>query len=112
MCCIPRRLPDVSLQGEAGRRLGPQQSPGPPFAGESAANVGGRAAAPRAGQIAVGVSNHTSFLHPTSAGRIVGAATAIQQGRTRQLRQAGLIDEASRLIATGQLRLQNAGPPT
>jgi acyl-coenzyme A thioesterase PaaI-like protein len=64
---------------------------------------------PEQGQIAVGVSSHTSLLRPMTAGRI-GAATAIRHGRTQQPWQAGIIDEASRLIATGHVKLRNAGP--
>jgi hypothetical protein len=47
-----------------------------------------------------------------TAGRIDDATTAIQQGRTQELWQAGSIDEASRLIAIGQVRLQNSEPRT
>jgi uncharacterized protein (TIGR00369 family) len=71
---------------------------------ESAASVGASAAAARHGQIAVGVSNHTNFLRPMKAGRIEVTATAIQQGRSQQLWQVDIVDQARRLIATGQVR--------
>ncbi len=44
--------------------------------------------------------------------RIDVPATAIHQGRTQQLWQAGITDVGRRLIATGQVRLQNAEPRT
>src|SRR5258708_7173177 len=44
--------------------------------------------------------------------RIDVTATAIHQGRTQQLWQAGITDGGRRLIATGQVRLQNVEPRT
>jgi acyl-coenzyme A thioesterase PaaI-like protein len=44
--------------------------------------------------------------------RIDVTATAIHQGRTQQRWQAGITDAGRRLIATGQVRLRNAGPRT
>jgi 1,4-dihydroxy-2-naphthoyl-CoA hydrolase len=59
-------------------------------------------------QIAVGVSNHTSFPPPMTASPIEVTATAIHQGRTQRW-QAGITDAGHRLIATSQVRLHNAG---
>jgi len=56
--------------------------------------------------------NTTNFLRPLTAGRVTVTATAVQQGRTQQLWQVDVVDEAGRLIATGQLRLQNVERPT
>ena len=61
-------------------------------------------------QIAVGVSNHTNFVRPMTAGRIEVTARAIQQGRTHQLWQGDIVEEAGRLVAAGQVRLQNVEP--
>jgi len=77
---------------------------------ESAASVGATMAAAARGQIAVGVANSTNFLRPMTAGRVSVTATAIQQGRTQQLWQVDIADEAGKLIATGQVRLQNVEP--
>jgi uncharacterized protein (TIGR00369 family) len=74
---------------------------------ESAASVGATMAAAERGQIAVGVANTTNFLRPMTAGRVTVTANAIQQGRTQQLWQVDIADEAGKLIATGQVRLQN-----
>ena len=79
---------------------------------ETAASVGASAAAAERGQVAVGVVNTTNFLRPLTAGRVTVTATAVQQGRTQQLWQVDIVDEAGRLIATGQLRLQNVERPT
>ena len=54
--------------------------------------------------------HYTTVLRPMTAGRTGVTATAIHQGRTRQLWQAGLTAAGRRLSATGQVRLQNAGP--
>jgi 1,4-dihydroxy-2-naphthoyl-CoA hydrolase len=79
---------------------------------ETAASVGASAAAAERGQIAVGVVNTTNFLRPLTAGRVTVTATAVQQGRTQQLWQVDVVDGAGRLVATGQLRLQNVERPT
>jgi acyl-coenzyme A thioesterase PaaI-like protein len=47
-----------------------------------------------------------------TASRIELTATAIHQGRTQQLCQVGIVDEAGRRIAAGHVRLHNAGPRT
>ena len=79
---------------------------------ESAASLGASAFAAERGQYAVGVNNNTSFLRPLTAGRVEVTAWPIQQGRTQQLWQVEIVDEAGRLIATGQLRLANVPLPT
>jgi len=66
-------------------------------------------AAAEHGQVAVGVSHHTNFPHPMTAGRIDVTATAIHQRRTGHLWQTGSTDADGRLTATGRARPQNAG---
>jgi 1,4-dihydroxy-2-naphthoyl-CoA hydrolase len=57
---------------------------------------------------AMGVSNKTDFLRPTSDGVIVGRATPIHRGRTQQLWQVDVSRESDgKLVAQGQVRLQN-----
>lgn len=77
---------------------------------QSAASIGASAAAAEHDQIALSVSNHTNSLRPMTTGRIEVTARAIQRGRTQQEWQAGTVAEADRLVATGQVRLQNVGP--
>jgi 16S rRNA U516 pseudouridylate synthase RsuA-like enzyme len=43
-------------------------------------------------------------------GRVTVDARAIQQGRTQQLWEVRITDDRQRLIATGQVRLQNITP--
>jgi uncharacterized protein (TIGR00369 family) len=74
---------------------------------ETAATVGASAAAQEHGLVAVGVNNNTNFLHSMTEGRVTVDARAIQQGRTQQLWGVRITDDRDRLIATGQVRLQN-----
>lgn len=59
----------------------------------------------------VGVSNSTDFYRPVTVGELVSTATPIHQGRTQQVWQIETLDAASKLIARGQLRLQNLPEP-
>jgi 1,4-dihydroxy-2-naphthoyl-CoA hydrolase len=77
---------------------------------ESAASVGASTAAQEHALVAVGVNNNTNFLRSMTEGRVSVDARAIQQGRTQQLWEVRITDDHSRLIATGQVRLQNITP--
>jgi uncharacterized protein (TIGR00369 family) len=55
----------------------------------------------------VGVSNHTDFLRAVRAGDVVARATPIHRGRLQQLWLVEITDEQGRLVARGQVRLQN-----
>jgi len=74
---------------------------------ETAASVGASTAAQEHGLVAVGVNNNTNFLRSMAKGRVTVDARAIQQGRTQQLWEVRVTDGRDRLIATGQVRLQN-----
>lgn len=74
---------------------------------ESAASVGASHAVRDKGQVAVGLTNTTHFLRPLTAGQVNVEATALSQGRTQQLWRVDITDESGRLIAHGELRLQN-----
>jgi 1,4-dihydroxy-2-naphthoyl-CoA hydrolase len=78
---------------------------------ESAASVGASAAAGEQGQMAVGLTNTTNFLRPMTEGRVAVTATPIQQGRTQQLWQVEIVSTEGKLIAVGQMRLQNVPFP-
>ena len=57
---------------------------------------------------AVGVSNKTDFIRPTTEGVVIGQATPIHRGRTQQLWQIDMTREADgKLVAQSQVRLQN-----
>ena len=74
---------------------------------ESAASIGASTAVRDRGQVAVGLTNTTHFLRAMTAGPVSVVAVALNQGRTQQLWQVNLTDEAGRLIAHGEVRLQN-----
>jgi uncharacterized protein (TIGR00369 family) len=75
---------------------------------ETFATTGAFEAVKDLGQRAVGVSNSTDFLRPHRHGRLDVRATAIQQGRTQQLWRVEIRrPEDEKLIALGQVRLQN-----
>ncbi|MGY1606573.1 MULTISPECIES: PaaI family thioesterase [unclassified Geodermatophilus] len=79
---------------------------------ESAASIGASVAVAERGQFAVGVNNSTDFLRPVTAGRVDVVAEPVQQGRTLQLWQVLLTRaEDGKLVARGQVRLQNVPLP-
>jgi 1,4-dihydroxy-2-naphthoyl-CoA hydrolase len=77
---------------------------------ESAASVGASTAARERGLVAVGVNNNTNFLRSMTEGRVTVDARAIQQGRSQQLWEVRITDDRDRLVAIGQVRLQNISP--
>jgi uncharacterized protein (TIGR00369 family) len=66
---------------------------------------------------AVGVSNKTDFLRPTTDGVLIGEATPIHRGRAQQLWQINITrEDDGKLVAQSQVRLHNVdntefGPP-
>ena len=74
---------------------------------ESSASIGAALWFMERGRV-VGVSNHTNFLRSARAGeRLVATATPIHRGRSQQLWQVAITDSAERLVARGEVRLQN-----
>ena len=73
---------------------------------ETAASVGGAAWFGDRGQV-VGVSNQTDFFRAVSDGDLVAVATPLHRGRSQQLWQVEIRDDRDRLVARGQVRLQN-----
>jgi 1,4-dihydroxy-2-naphthoyl-CoA hydrolase len=59
------------------------------------------------GGMVVGVNNNTDFLRSTSAGTVYGASTPIHRGRSTQLWLTTITDADDRVVARGQVRLQN-----
>ena len=74
---------------------------------ESAASLGASNAVADRGMVAVGLTNTTHFLRPLSSGLVTVTAVALNQGRTQQLWQVDITDSEGRLVAHGELRLQN-----
>src|SRR4051812_44742098 len=78
---------------------------------ETFATVGAYEAVKDSGRQAVGVSNATDFLRPHRSGRLEVEAIAIHQGRSQQLWQVELRrSDDDKLVARGQVRLQNVEP--
>jgi uncharacterized protein (TIGR00369 family) len=78
---------------------------------ESAASIGASTAVADRRQFSVGVNNSTDFLRPMTAGRLDVVAEPVQQGKTLQLWLVTLTREDGKLVARGQVRLQNVPLP-
>jgi 1,4-dihydroxy-2-naphthoyl-CoA hydrolase len=55
----------------------------------------------------VGVSNHTDFLRAVTSGTLTAVGTPVHRGRLQQLWLVEIRDANERLVARGQVRLQN-----
>ena len=77
---------------------------------ESAASIGASTAVREQGQVAVGLTNTTHFLRSITEGTAHVVGVALNQGRTQQLWQVDITDGDGRLIAHGEVRLQNITP--
>jgi uncharacterized protein (TIGR00369 family) len=78
---------------------------------ESAASVGASTAVRDDGMYAVGLTNTTHFLRAVASGRVEVEAVALNQGRTQQLWRVDVRDDRGKLVAHGELRLQNVPLP-
>ncbi|MBL6279907.1 PaaI family thioesterase [Micromonospora fiedleri] len=76
---------------------------------ETAASVGAGLWLGERGRV-VGVSNQTDFLRPVGDGELTAVATPVHRGRSQQLWQVEITDAKDRLVARGQVRLQNLYP--
>jgi len=75
---------------------------------ESLSSVAGQMwLAEHGGGTVVGVNNNTDFLRSVSSGTVYAASTPIHRGRSTQLWLTTITDDKDRLIARGQVRLQN-----
>jgi uncharacterized protein (TIGR00369 family) len=73
---------------------------------ESAASIGAAVWFGERGQV-VGVNNNTDFLRAVSDGHLSARATPLHRGRSQQLWQVAITDDQDRVVARGQVRLQN-----
>jgi 1,4-dihydroxy-2-naphthoyl-CoA hydrolase len=55
----------------------------------------------------VGVNNNTDFLRAISSGTVTAVSTPIHRGRRQQLWLIEVTDNEGRMVARGQVRLQN-----
>ncbi len=63
-----------------------------------------------AGTKVVGVHNSTDFFRAVSEGELSSTGTPVHQGRSQQLWVVETRDAQDRLVARGQLRVQNLSP--
>jgi 1,4-dihydroxy-2-naphthoyl-CoA hydrolase len=63
--------------------------------------------ATRGGGDVVGVNNNTDFLRSIGSGMVYGTAEPIHRGRRQQLWLVTITDSEDRVVARGQVRLQN-----
>ena len=73
---------------------------------ETAASIAAAAWLGDRGQV-VGVSNSTDFLRAVREGSLRAVAEPVHRGRLQQLWVVEIRDESERLVARGQVRLQN-----
>lgn len=59
------------------------------------------------GGTVVGVNNNTDFLRAISAGTVIAESTPIHRGRRQQLWLVTITGDEGRVVARGQVRLQN-----
>jgi 1,4-dihydroxy-2-naphthoyl-CoA hydrolase len=74
---------------------------------ESAASIGASTAVKERGMVAVGLTNTTHFLRSVTSGRVHVEAIALNQGRTQQLWRVDVKNQSGKLVAHGEVRLQN-----
>lgn len=72
---------------------------------EAVASVGAAADLIPHGLVAVGLENHTSFLHAVRSGRLVATGRPVTRGRRTQVWSVDVTDGEGRLVATGRVRL-------
>jgi 1,4-dihydroxy-2-naphthoyl-CoA hydrolase len=74
---------------------------------ESACSIGASVAIAGEGMFAVGLANHTDFLRPHRSGELRVTAAPVHRGRTQQLWECEIARADGKLVARGQVRLQN-----
>ena len=75
---------------------------------ESLASVSGHVwLSENGGGTVVGVNNNTDFLRAISSGMVTAVSTPIHRGRRQQLWLITITDDNGRVVARGQVRLQN-----
>jgi uncharacterized protein (TIGR00369 family) len=76
---------------------------------ETLASVGAAMWLGDRGQV-VGVNNNTDFYRAARDGQMTSTATPVHRGRSQQVWLVETLDEQGRVIARGQVRLQNLYP--
>jgi 1,4-dihydroxy-2-naphthoyl-CoA hydrolase len=77
---------------------------------ESSASVGAAIWFGDRGRV-VGVSNSTDFYRAVTEGELTATALPVHRGRSQQVWRVTITDSAERVVAEGQVRLQNLADP-
>jgi uncharacterized protein (TIGR00369 family) len=77
---------------------------------ESAASVGAAIWFGDRGRV-VGVANQTDFYRAVTDGELTATALPVHRGRSQQVWRVTITDGQDRLVAQGQVRLQNLADP-
>jgi 1,4-dihydroxy-2-naphthoyl-CoA hydrolase len=77
---------------------------------ESSASVGAAIWFGARGRV-VGVSNSTDFYRAVTEGELTATALPVHRGRSQQVWRVTITDGADRVVAEGQVRLQNLADP-
>lgn len=77
---------------------------------EAAASIGAALWFGARGRV-VGVSNQTDFYRAVTAGELSAEAVPVHRGRSQQVWRVRVSDDQDRLVAEGQVRLQNLDDP-
>lgn len=72
---------------------------------ESLASTGAAMSVMPRGDSAVGLENHTSFIHATREGKLRGVARPLTRGRRSQAWEVTITNDAGKIAATGRVRL-------
>jgi 1,4-dihydroxy-2-naphthoyl-CoA hydrolase len=72
---------------------------------ETLASIGAAAVAQPRGQRVVGLENNTSFIRAVRSGRLHALARPVTRGRSSQVWEVWIRDEAEQLVAQGRVRL-------
>ena len=77
---------------------------------ESSASVGAALWFGDRGRV-VGVGNQTDFYRAVTEGELTATALPVHRGRSQQVWRVSITDDQDRLVAQGQVRLQNLADP-
>jgi 1,4-dihydroxy-2-naphthoyl-CoA hydrolase len=72
---------------------------------ETLASIGAAAVAHPRGQRVVGLENNTSFIRAVRSGKLHALARPVTRGRSSQVWEVWIRDEAEQLVAQGRVRL-------
>jgi uncharacterized protein (TIGR00369 family) len=77
---------------------------------ETVTSTGAGIYALQQGKSVVGLENHTSFLKAVREGKLRITALPLTRGRSTQVWEAKVVDDAGRLVSTGRVRLFSLDP--